>query len=335
MELIKIDVFPKPVFLEKIADTHQYNFEILLYDILEDFTIIAIEACFKDEKGKNILKKYLQSEFLYHYVNVIEDEEVIPYENSLPAGSNVIIYNPFHTFGCRTQFAEMYYNLYLLNEEIGLVELPLAIKPSSFKQKVKLELPFRGAWWNIMGHDFNSHHRQNLMLRNPFRYSMDLVKVNKDGICHRKEGEKNGDYYANAENILSPAAGKIVGVENSIADNRMIGSMNEQHPLGNFVIIKHNPGEYSALFHFKKGSVTVKPGQVVKTGDIIGKCGNSGASGQPHLHYQLQDSAKIDSIQHLPNGLPFVFNNYLSWQGHRKVKKELAIPDNGEIIQSC
>jgi len=28
----------------------------------------------------------------------------------------------------------------------------------------------------------------------------------------------------------------------------------------------------------------------VKTGQVVGKCGNSGNSSEPHLHYQLQSS---------------------------------------------
>ena len=43
--------------------------------------------------------------------------------------------------------------------------------------------------------------------------------------------------------------------------------------------------------HFQRGSVAVKAGDRVQRGQLVGKCGNSGNSSEPHLHYQLQHSA--------------------------------------------
>jgi murein DD-endopeptidase MepM/ murein hydrolase activator NlpD len=45
------------------------------------------------------------------------------------------------------------------------------------------------------------------------------------------------------------------------------------------------------LAHFQRGSVAVKAGDRVQRGQLLGKCGNSGNSSEPHLHYQLQHSA--------------------------------------------
>lgn len=58
---------------------------------------------------------------------------------------------------------------------------------------------------------------------------------------------------------------------------------------GNHVTIEHADGEYSVLAHLQEGSTTVAEGDSVAAGDVIGKCGNSGHSTEPHLHYQLQD----------------------------------------------
>ena len=55
---------------------------------------------------------------------------------------------------------------------------------------------------------------------------------------------------------------------------------------GNYVILKC--GDFYPLYaHLKNGSVCVRPGDVVRSGDLIGKVGNSGASLQPHLHFQV------------------------------------------------
>ncbi|MFC6721223.1 M23 family metallopeptidase [Halobacteriaceae archaeon SHR40] len=58
---------------------------------------------------------------------------------------------------------------------------------------------------------------------------------------------------------------------------------------GNYVVIEHETGEYSLLAHLQENSVTVEPGQEVQRGEVVGRCGNSGNSTEPHLHFQLQD----------------------------------------------
>jgi murein DD-endopeptidase MepM/ murein hydrolase activator NlpD len=58
------------------------------------------------------------------------------------------------------------------------------------------------------------------------------------------------------------------------------------------VTIQHSNGEYSTIAHLKQGSVKVKIGDTVTAGQLIGKCGNSGNSTEPHIHFQV--SAKAD-----------------------------------------
>lgn len=55
---------------------------------------------------------------------------------------------------------------------------------------------------------------------------------------------------------------------------------------GNYVIIEGDGG--SAMYgHLKRGSVCVREGDWVKSGDEIGRVGNSGNSTMPHLHFQF------------------------------------------------
>lgn len=59
---------------------------------------------------------------------------------------------------------------------------------------------------------------------------------------------------------------------------------------GNYVVIQHDEREYSLMAHFIPMSIIVKKGDTVKKGQVIGKCGNSRNSSEPHLHFQLQDN---------------------------------------------
>ena len=41
--------------------------------------------------------------------------------------------------------------------------------------------------------------------------------------------------------------------------------------------------------------MTVAVGQTVRGGEVLGLCGNSGRSPEPHLHFQLQSRAELGS----------------------------------------
>lgn len=63
------------------------------------------------------------------------------------------------------------------------------------------------------------------------------------------------------------------------------------NPLGNTVVIRPAKGGFLILAHLKPNSLTVAEGQAVTEGQVIGQCGNSGNTSEPHvhIHYQTQD----------------------------------------------
>ncbi|MFC8146498.1 M23 family metallopeptidase [Streptomyces paradoxus] len=62
---------------------------------------------------------------------------------------------------------------------------------------------------------------------------------------------------------------------------------------GNAVVIKHGNGMYSQYAHLSK--VTVRIGQIVKTGQEIAKSGNTGNSSGPHLHFEIRTTPNYGS----------------------------------------
>jgi murein DD-endopeptidase MepM/ murein hydrolase activator NlpD len=75
--------------------------------------------------------------------------------------------------------------------------------------------------------------------------------------------------------------------------------------LGNHVIARS--GDVIAAFaHLAPGSVAVKKGQAVRTGDVIGRVGHTGNSTSPHLHFQLMDSLDPTTAK----GVPCAFRAY-------------------------
>ena len=55
----------------------------------------------------------------------------------------------------------------------------------------------------------------------------------------------------------------------------------------NYVLIRHDDGTLGHYCHLKKGGVCVRPGQVVRTGELIAHSGNTGFSSGPHLHFSV------------------------------------------------
>ncbi|HEY9869350.1 MAG TPA: M23 family metallopeptidase, partial [Candidatus Obscuribacterales bacterium] len=54
---------------------------------------------------------------------------------------------------------------------------------------------------------------------------------------------------------------------------------------GNTVALDHGQGVVTFYLHLAK--VLVKPGQVVKAGQVVGRVGQSGRASGPHLHFSL------------------------------------------------
>ena len=153
-----------------------------------------------------------------------------------------------------------------------------------------LALPFRGEWYVFWGGD-SEEVNYHVTTRNQ-RRAADLVRVDAAGRSHRGDGKRLEDYYAYGEEVLAPEAGSVVTVIDGVPDNTP-GSMNPYSAMGNCVILELDARTFAVLAHFKPGSLRVKAGEKVRRGQVLGLCGNSGNSSEPHLHFHLQDTAVL------------------------------------------
>ena len=185
---------------------------------------------------------------------------------------------------------------------------------------IPLKLPFMGKWTVSQGHDGDYTHQ------NEWRHAWDFVITNIEGKQFRGEGNYVEDYYCFNKPITAPADGTVEEVVNYVDDN-IIGNINLEHNWGNTIIIKHDDETYSKLSHLKKDSIKVKKGDNVSTGQILAKCGNSGRSPYPHLHFQVQATPYIGS-----GTLLMPFSNYMVGEGENASLKSLQVPQHGETI---
>jgi len=104
--------------------------------------------------------------------------------------------------------------------------------------------------------------------------------------------------------------------------------MNPYILVGNCVVIQHRRDEYSVLAHLQCGSIVVKAGEKVALGRLVGKCGSSGNSAEPHLHYHLQDSAIFQDAR----GIKCRFTKVMVTTVGRSELRTDYSPVKGEII---
>lgn len=163
--------------------------------------------------------------------------------------------------------------------------------------KTKFDLPFEEKWlvfWGGKNIFVNYHYEYEQV-----RYAYDFVKE-KNGFTYRGNPNRNENYFAFNEDVLAPADGLVVASIDGIVDNSPVGKVNESQPAGNFITIKHNNGEYSTIAHLKNGSLKAKSGDKVTAGQVIGKCGNSGNSTEPHIHFQVSTQLNQSNAVTIP-----------------------------------
>jgi len=85
--------------------------------------------------------------------------------------------------------------------------------------------------------------------------------------------------------------------------------------VGNHLVLEAADGTYALYAHVQRGSFAVREGDRVRAGQVLARCGNSGNSTEPHVHFQLMDGPDPDTAR----GVPF------TWTG-------IGVPRNGEVF---
>ena len=144
-------------------------------------------------------------------------------------------------------------------------------------------MPVDGTWIVIQGYRSGGSHQGSAA------YALDLVAVDDEGRAHRRSGRQAQDWLSFGAAVLASADGVVVRARDHFQDNRVWGEGKDT----NTVIVRHG-AVFSEYVHLQRGSLRVRVGDVVKRGQLLARCGNSGAE-TPHLHWALRlGSARID-----------------------------------------
>ncbi|HFA49751.1 MAG TPA: DUF3887 domain-containing protein [Bacteroidetes bacterium] len=292
-----------------MADKFRYYFNAEQYD--------SIHVMFAPEMQKRTSLKKLKNSLhdLKSKVGQLIDMQLIRNKNGVYVfkGSTEITALDFtFAFNEVNQFRKM---------DINFHELVDA--PTLERNTTKLILPFHGDWYVFWGGTTLS---QNYHVAQKHQQgAFDFLINDKRGKSYKTDGRSNSDYYAFGKEIIAPCDGKIIRVLEGVKDNTVPG-MNKIQAYGNCVMLETKNKEYIVFAHLKMNSIKVKKGQKIKQGDILGLCGNSGNSTEPHLHFSVQN---IPELQ-IATGAKCYFEKIIV---NGKIKEDY-MPVRGDVINN-
>jgi hypothetical protein len=172
-----------------------------------------------------------------------------------------------------------------------------------YQTKTSLILPFKGTLMVSNGGrtpETNNHNRPAEQGPQSMLYAYDFR------LQHEETNKRLEEYEVFGKEVLAPANGKIIQVISGAIDV-MPGERDRGVGVGNAIITDYGNGEFSLICHLKYNSIKVNVGDTVKQGEIIGLCGNTGNTSEPHIHFHLQDGP----FMHKANALPTQFRKII------------------------
>jgi hypothetical protein len=199
-----------------------------------------------------------------------------------------------------------------LPQEITFVGDPLDVGAPA----VVVSPPLKGARWVVAGGcctPYSYHRGATLPINGAIhvaeRYAIDFVQLNDKNMLYSGPQDQLSSYAFFGDEVHSVANGIVVQIADRLPE-QVPGKLPEgatiQMAAGNHAVIDIGEGRYAFYAHMQPGSVRVKVGDKVVTGQVLGVLGNSGNTDAPHLHFHVMDGPS----PLLSNGLPFVFTSF-------------------------
>lgn len=341
---VTITVAPDPVRIVRSEGVQKLSLDFLVTNtgsVPLDITEVRLTAF--DDKGALVTRREINAMGMCPSIATLPNATVEP-------GKTVILFNPFQSLPLGMELKTLRYAFQFVPKESKTeISAEVTVHPVPNLVKTPLSLPLKGKVLVWDGWDFYAHHRR-LDLASPFvvqlgvkhnitRYGLDFMMVDPAGSTFRGRGEQLEDYYIFGKPVLAPASGIVVDCVGQRPDSpigqwlvdydELARTKNLKLLGGNYIIIDHGNGEFSSFNHLKNGSVRVKAGDRLSAGQAIAEVGNSGDSAEPHLHYQLRESAEVDC-----EGIPAEFRNFRRYYGSSSVKVKMGDVDTGDIVEA-
>jgi hypothetical protein len=189
---------------------------------------------------------------------------------------------------------------------------PLPVGPPA----VVVAPPLKGKRWVVGGGcctPYSYHRGATLPINGAVhvaeRFAIDFVQLNDNNMLFDGDMKQVSDYVYFGDEVYSVADGTVVATENDLPE-QIPGKLPEDATIqmagGNYVVVDIGGGRFAFYAHMQPGSVRVKAGDEITTGQVLGLLGNSGNTDTPHLHFHVMDGPS----PLLANGLPYVFTSF-------------------------
>jgi hypothetical protein len=197
-------------------------------------------------------------------------------------------------------------------QQITFVGDPLDVGPPA----VVIAPPLKGGRWVAAGGccaPYSYHRGATLPINGKIhvaeRFAIDFVQLNDKNAIYEGPQDQLSSYTFFGDDICSVADGVVVRMADDLPEQvpgKLPSDSSFQMAAGNHVVVDIGNGRFAFYAHMQPGSVRVKLGDRVVTGQLLGALGNSGNTDAPHLHFHVMDSPS----PLFSNGLPYVFTHF-------------------------
>lgn len=289
-ELLVVSVFPEPVTLSSVAVLDQAGKERARIE--GDALAAATQTLFAKTETPVVPASAAVS---------VDVDLVLPPGTAPQRVTHRIAY----TLATGSELAVM-----IGTPEVNAPEVAIDSRPA-----IVIRPPLRGKGWLVSSGCCRPNIHRDLRIaidgvriETAETFAIDLAKV-KNGRIFDGDGSKVEQHYAFGEDVLAVADGTVVSIQDGKPEtppNAPMKPETKQDYGGNQVILEIAPNVFAIYAHLHPGSLTVKPGDVVKTGATLARIGNTGPSAGPHLHFGLSDKPDLFAGR----SLPFVFDSF-------------------------
>lgn len=167
-------------------------------------------------------------------------------------------------------------------------------------------------WWPIGSENVTTKNGKTFAIDTP----ENTIITSRHNDTENRDREHKGIDIANyrgnnVTNIIASKAGEVVypidDSQTSYGDDGCIRCerSNDGGGYGNYVKILHPNGDYTIYAHLAKDSITVRKGDTVEQGEVIGKMGNSGNTNGTHLHFEIiSGNTSVDPLNYIKEEEP-------------------------------
>ncbi|MEO1135249.1 MAG: M23 family metallopeptidase [Pseudomonadota bacterium] len=334
-------VLPETVYLERRGELLRLNFDLLLNNSHdEDKTLNYLDLRLYNEAGQILKRRIMDGNGLPGAITMLPNRII-------PAGGELHLFSPFPDLHVRQTVSEVRLRGFY---DGGSFEA--MFQPVNYDGPILAHPPLEGTAYIFAGNDLFAHHRRVSLASEPARelgmqritqrFALDFTVLDEDsGDLAVGDLTKLDNWPAYGRKIFAPLGGVVAAVRRDMPDNHMTQDAGVQKPenyesfgedasLGNYVILQVEDA-YLVMSHFKEGSLNVKLGDRVATGETLGLLGLSGDTVYPHLHMQMQDGQDI--LHSAP--LPIIFDCAFVGVGEHYEEVRNFGADTGDFVRAC